>query len=444
MEQRKPRLFVEAFFAKCIAQITRCTAGVQARFIPRTIATKFDRSECSATIGILVAALILMASWMVSNDAYGAIILVKFVLGILALWYAIGAFAYPLRVVLVDLPRGGGLQSPVRSVILLFFNYAEITIHFASFYLLSESIEELEAVGPVTSAWTSLHFSIVTITTLGDGNIRPLWWMGRSLVSAEALVGLILIVTVLARFLNKCLDRGTIEPLHEGAITPVGEGAQDQELVTGPKSGEREDRDSCQFVVPNSPMAGTMEEKVAFVRNLPEAKKWWQDYALIIALLALAVSVYSASLSRQEFIAAHRPYVYPISRIGTDGRMDVKTILIGCLNAPARIIRQEVSHMVVKDRQDGKAEVIKAIPVKQPSAPTVLYPSETPTTQITIIDDSQEKLTKELASDPQLKLMRRVRIDYQELSTRRTYFAEANWDYSTKHGVWEVRDTLGN
>ncbi|MEJ2705067.1 MAG: hypothetical protein P8Z79_21730, partial [Sedimentisphaerales bacterium] len=48
------------------------------------------------------------------------------------------------------------------------------------------------------------------------------------------------------------------------------------------------------------------ETKMVFVENLPKPKKWWQEYsALLIALLALVVSIYSAYLSRREFVAAH-------------------------------------------------------------------------------------------------------------------------------------------
>jgi len=229
MELREPRLFIEAFFAKSMEHIMRWTADVQAGLVPRFISAKYDCSECRATMGILVAALILIVSWIISEPEHWLITIMRFTFGALALWYVIAAFSYPLKVGLVDLPAGGGLRSPVRSVILLFFNYTEITIHFASFYLLSQSIQDSGTTRDVTSALTSLYFSIVTITTLGDGSIRPVWWMGRALVSIEALVGLILIVTVLAGFLSKCIDRGKVAPLQEQTDTPVQEGAKDQE-----------------------------------------------------------------------------------------------------------------------------------------------------------------------------------------------------------------------
>ena len=72
--------------------------------------------------------------------------------------------------------------------------------------------------------------------------------------------------------------------------------------------------------------------------------------SVVIALCALGVSVYSMYLSRQAFIATHRPYVYAISRTTKNGTMDLNTVLVGCSNAPARIISEEFSYLVVKTK----------------------------------------------------------------------------------------------
>jgi hypothetical protein len=177
------------------------------------------------------------------------------------------------------------------------------------------------------------------------------------------------------------------------------------------------------------------ETKMVFVENLPKPKKWWQEYsALLIALLALVVSIYSAYLSRREFVAAHRPYVYVICRQATKNNvtsMDVRTILLGCLNAPARIIKQEASYVVRKRDENGKGQVGRIIPVPLSSAPSILYPSEEPRTQITILYDFE----KEIGTDPEVKLRRTVRIVYQELSTKRTYYVEGNWEYNSDYKV---------
>jgi len=195
-------LFVEEIFRKCVTKVSRCTADVQARIIHRWILRKYDRSECCAAVGIVLGVVILLLSSFIPRGSWCATA-VRIALSIFALWWAAGAFFYPLKVVLVDLPTGGELKSPTRSIILLFFNYIGITIHFASVYLLSLSISYSVCQNPITCPLEALYFSIVTITTLGYGDIHPISCIGRTLVSVEVLVGIALIVTALARFLSE-------------------------------------------------------------------------------------------------------------------------------------------------------------------------------------------------------------------------------------------------
>jgi hypothetical protein len=210
MAEKKDNLFVEDWFKKFVKGVTNCTAHVQARLIPQRIANKYDRSECCATAGIIIGIVILLISWfMIWSMPRGVwwAVLIRTIPALIALWLATRAFFYPLKVVLVDLPAGGPLKSPTRSIILLFFNYVEITIHFASVYLLSLSIGYTSCQKPITCPLESLYFSIVTITTLGYGDIRPVHWIGRTLVSVEVLVGIALIVTALAIFLSQLMQQ---------------------------------------------------------------------------------------------------------------------------------------------------------------------------------------------------------------------------------------------
>ena len=132
-------LFLEKGFRRVIEAVTKYTAEMQEKMIPQRIAGKYDRSECCATGRIIVGGVILLLSWSVSSGACRAIP-IRAGLSVFALWLAVGAFSYPRKVVFVDLSSGGSLKSPSRSVILLFFNYIEVTIHFVSVYLLSSSI----------------------------------------------------------------------------------------------------------------------------------------------------------------------------------------------------------------------------------------------------------------------------------------------------------------
>jgi len=162
--------------------------------------------------------------------------------------------------------------------------------------------------------------------------------------------------------------------------------------------------------------------------------------SVVIALCALGVSVYSMYLSRQAFIATHRPYVYAISRI-VNGAMDLNTVLVGCSNTPARIVSEEFSYLVVKTKENGE-EIVREIEYqKKWSDKNILHPSEQPKMQLTVPYDFKKKA---LGLNPEIKFRRKVRIDYKELSSNRTYFFEGNWDYNKDYDLWEDKDKFGN
>lgn len=181
-----------------------------------------------------------------------------------------------------------------------------------------------------------------------------------------------------------------------------------------------------------------------FVENLPKPRSWWQEYALYIAVLALFVSIYSAHLSRQEFIAAHRPYVFASPRSITKNSitsMDVSTFILRCLNAPAKIVKQNIECQVVKPKKNGEEEVTETIPVNMPLESKMLYPSENTTTQITILNGLIKDI---LATNPEAEVRIRVRVDYKELSGDRRYFFEGNWRYNRPYNVWETYNMRGD
>ncbi len=63
------------------------------------------------------------------------------------------------------------------------------------YYFLPGSISE-------TGFWNSLYFSVVTFTTSGYGDIRPMFWVGRILVVVEVITGYVmagLLIAILAR-----------------------------------------------------------------------------------------------------------------------------------------------------------------------------------------------------------------------------------------------------
>jgi hypothetical protein len=59
---------------------------------------------------------------------------------------------------------------------------------------------------PAVDFWDCLHFSIVTIATLGYGDYRPVSW-GRVVAALEVVLGLVLMGTLIARLVSRQQDR---------------------------------------------------------------------------------------------------------------------------------------------------------------------------------------------------------------------------------------------
>lgn len=123
-------------------------------------------------------------------------------IGWLVGWEILGLILIPLRIVLVDrrLSSDWKPKSYERSFVLVLVNYFELVVSFAYFY------RHFRLVGyscafPITTIGESLYFSVVTITTLGYGDIEPITTSGRVLASAEPILGIILLVLVLGIFL---------------------------------------------------------------------------------------------------------------------------------------------------------------------------------------------------------------------------------------------------
>jgi hypothetical protein len=183
------------------------------------------------------------------------------------------------------------------------------------------------------------------------------------------------------------------------------------------------------------------ETKRVFVENLPKPKGWLRENApIIIAALAFLVSIYSVFLSTRDFIATHRPYVYVISRKMAQNDktvMDVKTVLYACLNAPAKITNHVICYEIVKTNENG-IEDINEIPLES-LGQIILYPTAAPETQQTILYDFEKEVLY-----PNVKLRRKIKIEYKELSSDRTYHFEGVWDYNKMYNVWEVNDMFGD
>jgi voltage-gated potassium channel Kch len=122
---------------------------------------------------------------------------------------------YRLCIIFVDrYAKDWGLRSLNRSLILLFINYAEIIVGFASLYLLSGSIGYNKN-QILSSPGEALYFSVVTITTLGYGDLKPIHSIGRWLTIIETLMGIVLIVLVIGTFLTGIKNIRNVPKNHE-------------------------------------------------------------------------------------------------------------------------------------------------------------------------------------------------------------------------------------
>ncbi len=84
---------------------------------------------------------------------------------------------------------------PLRSVLFTLFAFFQLALCFAVFYgMMSNKFD------PKLSLWRALYFSIVTITTVGYGDIkpRPEEWFVQLLIGAEILTGVFFLAVVIA------------------------------------------------------------------------------------------------------------------------------------------------------------------------------------------------------------------------------------------------------
>lgn len=91
----------------------------------------------------------------------------------------------------------------VRWLLVGLLNYSEVVLWFAVIYRFNAChfISGNDIV-PLSNSWGSLYYSMVTITTLGYGEIRPNDVVGARLVILELTAGVFMALVVLARFVG--------------------------------------------------------------------------------------------------------------------------------------------------------------------------------------------------------------------------------------------------
>lgn len=89
-----------------------------------------------------------------------------------------------------------------------------------------------------------------------------------------------------------------------------------------------------------------MDPTRVVIENWPSTNQLFEYIPLIIAVLAIAISLYSAYLSRKSFISSFRPYVWAVSSVFTDSERMViaepHVIRLFVKNSPAKILTKDV------------------------------------------------------------------------------------------------------
>jgi hypothetical protein len=89
-----------------------------------------------------------------------------------------------------------------RLVLLTIHNYFEVLVWFAAFYAVAAPyFYSIRGVN-LSDISGALYFSIVTMTTLGYGDIHPLGCIGMLLTCAQTMIGVFLAIVVFARVVS--------------------------------------------------------------------------------------------------------------------------------------------------------------------------------------------------------------------------------------------------
>lgn len=150
-------------------------------------------------------------SWVLGNLSLGFLALIYASLKVnsclsyvLLSWGALRIFetvVYQVNLILFDTFQSGlrAHRSYRRLLILALHNYFEVLVWFAVAYRTFSSQFKPNGGVDVSSLIGSLYYSLVTLSTVGYGDITPVGTGGTVLVVAEILVGLFLTLLILAR-----------------------------------------------------------------------------------------------------------------------------------------------------------------------------------------------------------------------------------------------------
>ncbi len=178
-----------------------------------------------------------------------------------------------------------------------------------------------------------------------------------------------------------------------------------------------------------------METMRVTIENWPRSSCFNMWAPIVIAGAALLVALYSSYKTRREAILSHRPYAFVQTFAHLDDLRrlvtDLRTVMMGCLNAPAQTIWTEYVYSIVRNNRTQE----EVVDITRDEVTQVLYPLGPGANQVTYTTTFDlDSLIN--ASDIQ-KLFRTVRMHYKEISSERRYRFEGKWEYDRHGRTWK-------
>ena len=165
------------------------------------------------------------------------------------------------------------------------------------------------------------------------------------------------------------------------------------------------------------------------IENWPKANHVLEFIPIIIAIVALAVSLYSVHLTRKSFIASHRPYVWAASYVFKDIEKNTlipipQNLAYRIHNSPARIIKSEF-----------RISLNKEILLVQTDDNYMRFPDQSSEWFFSVGKEDFEEIMNRSDEDKS-KLVRFASLKYSLLGGGKTYHYELQQSFNPTLNQW--------